>query len=574
MAIILRTVTGSALSYEQLDTNFSSYYYSASISASSLTLFTTGSDALVPPSSTTIDIPSTSKWIDSGGGIQRTGLVRVFGPFAQGGGNAVAQGSYSHAQGDNTVASGTGSHAEGYDAVASGLYSHAEGLATVASGSYQHVQGQYNLSSSAQSAFIVGNGTSNGSRSNLIFASGSRVEITGSLNVSGGITGSLFGTASFSIATAVNATTASYATTWSGIINGNVQITGSLSQGAAGNIARATGSHAEGQSTIASGSYSHAEGLNTTASGDYSHAEGANTVTLGIGSHAEGTNTKALGAYTHAEGYQTTALGESSHAEGSNTLSSGNYSHAEGNNTQALGVSSHAEGTSTIASASFSHAEGVATYAAGIGQHVQGIYNAISTSPSAFIIGNGINAFNRRNLVFASGSQFQITGSLLVTGSAVVTGGITGSLLGTASFANSAYAIPAGTDTQLQYNNNGALAGTTNLTWNSVSNTLNGTFSGDGSQLSGLVSTTAQTATSASHATQADNAISVTGYNHVQSAPATTWTITHNLNNQFPIVQVYNASNIMMVPEVIQGTDVNTTTIQFSFAMAGYARIL
>ena len=69
---------------------------------------------------------------------------------------------------------------------------------------------------------IVGNGTSGGARSNLIFASGSQVQITGSLIVSGsgtftnigpavfsgsvastaGFTGSLQGTASFALAVA------------------------------------------------------------------------------------------------------------------------------------------------------------------------------------------------------------------------------------------------------------------------------------------------------------------------------------------------------------------------------------
>jgi phage baseplate assembly protein gpV len=72
-----------------------------------------------------------------------------------------------------------------------GDYSHAEGFFTVTSGSYQHAQGQYNLSSSAQSAFIIGNGTGGGvNRSNLVFASGSQFEITGSLTVLGNITSS------------------------------------------------------------------------------------------------------------------------------------------------------------------------------------------------------------------------------------------------------------------------------------------------------------------------------------------------------------------------------------------------
>jgi hypothetical protein len=66
----------------------------------------------------------------------------------------------------------------------SGYFSHAEGQSTTAaSGNYQHVQGQFNISSSDQSAFIIGNGTSNNLRSNLVFASGSQFQITGSLSV-------------------------------------------------------------------------------------------------------------------------------------------------------------------------------------------------------------------------------------------------------------------------------------------------------------------------------------------------------------------------------------------------------
>jgi hypothetical protein len=124
-----------------------------------------------------------------------------------------ASGNYSHAEGASTTASGSFSHAEGALTIASGNYSHAEGYNTVASGLYQHVQGQYNISSSAQSAFIVGNGTGNGAlRSNLIFASGSQVQITGSVIATTGFTGSLQGTASF-------ATTSSYAVTASHALN-------------------------------------------------------------------------------------------------------------------------------------------------------------------------------------------------------------------------------------------------------------------------------------------------------------------------------------------------------------------
>jgi len=144
--------------------------------------------------------------------IQAAGDVRVVGSLSQGiqvttSGNyshaegyyTTASGDYSHAEGVQTHAFGNYSHAEGYFTTASGSYSHAEGASTVASGdwahaegantvaqgNYQHVQGQFNLSSSVQSAFIHGNGTSDANRSNLIYAAGTAVEITGSLKVTG-----------------------------------------------------------------------------------------------------------------------------------------------------------------------------------------------------------------------------------------------------------------------------------------------------------------------------------------------------------------------------------------------------
>ena len=85
-----------------------------------------------------------------------------------------------------TIAYGGRSHAEGQDTIASGSYSHAEGNQTIALGNHQHVQGQYNAVSSVPSAFIVGNGTDDSNRSNLIHAAGNVVEITGSVNVYGG----------------------------------------------------------------------------------------------------------------------------------------------------------------------------------------------------------------------------------------------------------------------------------------------------------------------------------------------------------------------------------------------------
>ena len=249
-------------------------------------------------------------------------------------------------------------------------------------------------------------------------------------------------TASFNL----NSVSASYAATasvWSGIRSGSVQITGSLTQGS-GSITTALYSHAEGISTTASGfashaegifttassSYSHAEGYQTTASGVASHAEGAVTVASNTGAHAEGAFTVGDGSYSHAEGYFTTASGQYSHAEGRLSKAQGIASHAEGYGTLAKGDYSHAEGLFISASANYSHAEGYFTVAEGLFQHVQGQYNISSSAQSAFIHGNGTSDAARSNLIFASSSQVQVSGSLIVTGSNTLIGNktITGSV--------------------------------------------------------------------------------------------------------------------------------------------------
>jgi len=186
-------------------------------------------------------------------------------------------------------------------------------------------------------------------------------------------------------------------------VNGNVIITGSFNQASA---SRATGL------------FAHAQGLAVTASGNYSHAEGTTTKATGIGSHAEGASTNASGDYSHAEGSGTDASQLGAHAEGQSTVASGNYSHAEGYGTNATG--------------NYSHAEGLGTIANGAHQHVQGQYNIASSAQSAFIVGNGTSDAVRSNLIFASGSQVQITGSAQITGSLIIQGNsqVSGSLRG------------------------------------------------------------------------------------------------------------------------------------------------
>jgi len=202
-----------------------------------------------------------------------------------------------------------------------------------------------------------------------VLVSGSQ-QITGSLSVTGGIVGSLFGTASY----------ATEALTASGIGPAIVNNTDNYVLTATG------GSTIQGESNLTF------DGTQLTQAGRF----------------LQGGATSATGQNSHAEGRQTVASGDESHAEGESTVALGNYSHTEGRKTLASGISSHAEGYYTTASGDY--------------QHVQGRYNITSSAQSAFIIGNGPTDGSRSNLVFASGSQFQVTGSLNVTGSTTIAG--------------------------------------------------------------------------------------------------------------------------------------------------------
>lgn len=83
------------------------------------------------------------------------------------GGNTLALGQWSHAEGAYAEANGNRSHAEGWSTKANGEASHAEGFGTDASSKNQHVEGKFNIKDTAETyAHIVGNGTSDNSRSN------------------------------------------------------------------------------------------------------------------------------------------------------------------------------------------------------------------------------------------------------------------------------------------------------------------------------------------------------------------------------------------------------------------------
>lgn len=113
--------------------------------------------------------------------------------------------SFSHAEGYGTIANGTASHAEGFLTTASGDYSHAAGYGTHATGSGigQSVIGWFNEPVTGHGDFIIGNGTSDSSRSNLLHASGNLVTITGIISASSYV-GSITSAATASVVEVAN----------------------------------------------------------------------------------------------------------------------------------------------------------------------------------------------------------------------------------------------------------------------------------------------------------------------------------------------------------------------------------
>lgn len=112
--------------------------------------------------------------------------TQTFAPYSHAeGGGAETRGTGSHAEGLGTVTYGRFSHAEGNSTVAYGDYSHAGGVGTISSGSYQTAIGQYNKHNNTDSIFVIGNGATTSSRSDIVNVTTSSVQITGSFAITG-----------------------------------------------------------------------------------------------------------------------------------------------------------------------------------------------------------------------------------------------------------------------------------------------------------------------------------------------------------------------------------------------------
>lgn len=62
-------------------------------------------------------------------------------------------------------------------------------------------------------------------------------------------------------------------------------------------------------------------------------------------------------------------------------------------------------------------------------------------------------------------------------------------------------------------------------------------------------------------------------YRHDQLVPALEWTITHGLNTNFVLCQVYDAAGNQVIPDNINCATLNQTTVSFNTPTAGVAAI-
>jgi len=66
----------------------------------------------------------------------------------------------------------------------------------------------------------------------------------------------------------------------------------------------------------------------------------------------------------------------------------------------------------------------------------------------------------------------------------------------------------------------------------------------------------------------------ITAYTHVQTTPASTWNITHNLNTTSVNIQIFDSTNKVVIPESIETTGSTTAVINFGTSADGRAVVV
>lgn len=113
--------------------------------------------------------------------------------------------------------------------------------------------------------------------------------------------------------------------------------------------------------------------------------------------------------------------------------------------------------------------------------------------------------------------------------------------------------------------------GSINLIGNVTASNFSGSFIGNGSGITNVISSSyAVTSSYAGLAFTVESSPGVTQLLTV-STPLTTWTFNHNLGERFPTIQVFDSNGFVVIPTSIDCQTINTTVITFSLAQSGYA---
>ena len=305
--------------------------------------------------------------------------------------NTTASGTVSTAMGENSTASGYASTAIGRATTASGDVSTAIGRFTTASDYASVVIGHYNSSglsvtnsatsfNTANTAFVIGNGTSSSNRSDAF-----KVMFNGDAYVSNSLY--LGGTEITSTAAELNLLSGVESLS-TGILepvteDGNTGVRLSSSDDAnhgyiGSNAVDLSHSNSSSSTRGATGNYSTAMGYRTTASGSSSTAMGAGTI-------ASGGVSTAMGSYTTASGGASTAMGEGTEASRYASTAMGAYTTASGYSSTAMGRYTTASDFASLVVGQYNSS----------GSSVTNSGTFFNTANTAFVIGNGTDDSNR-----------------------------------------------------------------------------------------------------------------------------------------------------------------------------------
>jgi hypothetical protein len=399
--------------------------------------------------------------------------------------------------------------------------------------------------------------------------------VTGSLGISGSVTatnftGSLFGTASF----ATNATSASYASSSTSASYASSSTSASFATNA---VTAQTASFFSG--TVTSASYALNAGNAQTASfatnaNSASYALNAgNSITASFATNANSASYALNAGNTISSSFATNANSASYALNAGNTQTASFATNANS--------ASYALNAGNTQTASFATNANSASYALNAGNTQTASF--ATTARSASYATNAGTTISSSFSTNAGSSSYALNAGNAITASFALNGGGGGG-------------TPGGSNTQIQYNNASTFGGVPVLTYDGTTLRATGSFTGSltgaltgtasfaqtasffGGSISTAVSASyASASTSASFATNAQTASFALNGNsnflHTQSIAATTWSVNHNFQTQFPVVTVYDSTNSVIIPQQISASSTSSLTILFATARTGWVAV-